>query len=626
VEVRPEGASAIYGGDAVAGVVNFILRDNFDGIESDLRYGTATQGGYDEYRAGLTAGTSWESGNGLLVYEYYKQSNLSAADRDFSKGAPLPNDLLPAQERHSVLASGTQRLTDDLKLAGTVTFSTRAAVQDFNNPAASEFHSEPSSNNLNASLDATWHLAGTWYGDFSGTYSKAHGETDTTGEVHGRRDIDSSLWTVDAKASGALLPLPGGEMHLAFGGQYRGEDFANTNLISGLTDRRAERTARALFAEVSTPLIGASNALPGIRRLELNVSGRLDDYDDFGSTTNEKVGLLWAPLATLKVRGSYSTSFNPPPLGRVGATDLSALIARTSYTNSVFGYAADPAIADVVAITVFGTGKDLRAETSRAYTAGLDFKDRWGRHDLAFSASWFDIKFEDRLSTVPVPVTNNPYDAPNQAYDNPSLFPVGTVNFAPTQSQISDLLATLNSVNQLADPRDAQIINLAGVVRNVSQTLVSGIDFDIDYGFDSSVGRFSLGANATWLHNFQQRSSATTPLVDKMNTLYNPIDLKMQGHAGYRHGALVANLSVNYQDDYRIDHSDTAARVASWTTFDVPLAYELTNTVLRLSAFNVLDKDPPFTLSDPGFGIYGFDPTNATPRNRFVAFELVKHF
>ncbi len=47
---------------------------------------------------------------------------------------------------------------------------------------------------------------------------------------------------------------------------------------------------------------------------------------------------------------------------------------------------------------------------------------------------------------------------------------------------------------------------------------------------------------------------------------------------------------------------------------------------LRLSASNLFDKDPPRTTTNPGFGIYGFDPANASPRNRFIAVELTKRF
>ncbi|HEY5758357.1 MAG TPA: TonB-dependent receptor [Steroidobacter sp.] len=628
VEVLSDGASSIYGGDAVSGVVNFILRDKYDGVEASLRYGAVTEGDQDEYRASITGGTSWDSGNALLVYEYFDQSALSAADRDFSRGAALPNDLMPAQKRHSVLGSGAQQLTEDLKLSGSVLYSERQAVQNFYNPAANRFHSEPTSENLNSSLNLSWRVSSSWYVDLSGAYSYVNGETDTTGTTAPRkRKIESDIWTTDLRASGPVLSLPGGELMLALGGHYREEAFSNTNVISGVTDRDADRRANAFYGEALVPVIGTGNALPGVQRLEMNISGRRDDYDDFGATTTEKVGVMWQPVESLKLRGSYSTSFNPPPLGRVGAVDLGALSARTSYTNGVFHFTpGDPSIADVVALTVFGTSKDLEAETSKAWTAGLDFNARWGRHDVSFTLNWFDIEFSNRLATTPVPVTNNAYDAPNQAFANPNLFPSGTVIFGPTQSQIADLLGSLYSLNALADPYQAQIINVAGVLRNLSETFVNGLDFVANYGADAGAGYLSAGLDATYLLKYDQRASASTPLVNKMNSLYNPIDLKLRGRVGYRVAAVTANLFLNYQDDYRVDDSAGSARIGSWTTVDLNLAYDRDSLGLRLSAFNLLDKNPPKALSNPGFGIYGFDPANASPRNRFIAVELTKRF
>ncbi|MEJ1965675.1 MAG: TonB-dependent receptor [Gammaproteobacteria bacterium] len=61
VEVLTDGASAIYGADAVAGVVNFILRRDYEGAETSLRYGSTTEHGLDEYQLTQTLGTSWEA-------------------------------------------------------------------------------------------------------------------------------------------------------------------------------------------------------------------------------------------------------------------------------------------------------------------------------------------------------------------------------------------------------------------------------------------------------------------------------------------------------------------------------------------------------------------------------------
>lgn len=81
VEVVVDGASAIYGSDAVGGVVNFILRQDFDGVEARGQAGFGD--GFDRYTLGAAAGKTWSNGQAFLAVEYFKQSNLSAADRSF---------------------------------------------------------------------------------------------------------------------------------------------------------------------------------------------------------------------------------------------------------------------------------------------------------------------------------------------------------------------------------------------------------------------------------------------------------------------------------------------------------------------------------------------------------------
>jgi iron complex outermembrane receptor protein len=81
VEVLPEGASSVYGSDAVAGVINFITRRKFDGVEF-----TGQLGFGDKYRTkqlGVVAGHSWDSGWLTLGYNFSDRDALRVADRDF---------------------------------------------------------------------------------------------------------------------------------------------------------------------------------------------------------------------------------------------------------------------------------------------------------------------------------------------------------------------------------------------------------------------------------------------------------------------------------------------------------------------------------------------------------------
>jgi iron complex outermembrane recepter protein len=84
VEVLKDGASAIYGSDAVGGVVNFILKSNFDGLEARLDYGIASRHDGQRQGASVTWGASGDRGNIIISANYNKQEEVRASARDFS--------------------------------------------------------------------------------------------------------------------------------------------------------------------------------------------------------------------------------------------------------------------------------------------------------------------------------------------------------------------------------------------------------------------------------------------------------------------------------------------------------------------------------------------------------------
>lgn len=87
VEVVPDGGSAIYGSDAVAGVINFITRKDFKGIEADARYGFG-ETNYHTFDANLTVGHTWDTGNAFISYNYAENSTFFGRDRDFVRMYP----------------------------------------------------------------------------------------------------------------------------------------------------------------------------------------------------------------------------------------------------------------------------------------------------------------------------------------------------------------------------------------------------------------------------------------------------------------------------------------------------------------------------------------------------------
>ena len=84
IEILLGGASAIYGSDAISGVINIITRKNFEGIDLNIRVGDTKDGGYATERVILTAGASNERTNVFFTAEYFHNEELMANQRDYA--------------------------------------------------------------------------------------------------------------------------------------------------------------------------------------------------------------------------------------------------------------------------------------------------------------------------------------------------------------------------------------------------------------------------------------------------------------------------------------------------------------------------------------------------------------
>jgi outer membrane receptor protein involved in Fe transport len=85
VETITGGASSVYGADAIAGVVNFILKRDFEGVDFDFQYGQTAEGDGHETRFSGIFGANFAAGNGnvLLGFERSERGEIRETDREF---------------------------------------------------------------------------------------------------------------------------------------------------------------------------------------------------------------------------------------------------------------------------------------------------------------------------------------------------------------------------------------------------------------------------------------------------------------------------------------------------------------------------------------------------------------
>lgn len=117
VDILKDGASATYGSDAIAGVINIVLKNDFDGAEVAAKWGATADGGGEETNISMIWGNVAEKSNHTFIIDYFNREEVLYADRDYSRTsnqtALRPNDPDAVDFRSSSGIPGTIALASD---------------------------------------------------------------------------------------------------------------------------------------------------------------------------------------------------------------------------------------------------------------------------------------------------------------------------------------------------------------------------------------------------------------------------------------------------------------------------------------------------------------------------------
>lgn len=425
----------------------------------------------------------------------------------------------------------------------------------------------------------------------------------------------SRVETVNALINGTALTLPGGPLQVATGVNYRREVLRNRGAsfrsgltpIEGLTQIR-NREIYAAFVELRAPLFGAANAAPGLRRLELSLAARTESYNDFGSTTNPKLGVIWEPFEGVTGKASWGTSFRAPALTELYDRVQIGAVNLASPNGSQ------------LSLVRLGGNEDLQPEKAKSLTIGFDIVRPNG---LKFGASYFDILFDDRIgrpaSSNLTTVLSNPALTPFLTFVNPSS---SAADLALVQSYLAD--PTYLQPGQY--PATAFRIILDGRWANTGELRTRGVDFTAGYGLDLGAHRIDLDIGGTYVLEYSRKLTPVASREQLADLVGFPANLRLNAAARWTRGDWSGRLGVNYVDDYR---SLKGVKIDAWTTVDAQLRWSpsgwrlLEGVDLALSAQNLFDEAPPFYDNPQGFG---FDPANANILGRVVSLQLTKRW
>ena len=630
IDVLTDGASAIYGSDAIGGVVNFILRDDYDGAETRLRSGIVTDGRLSEFQAAQALGKSWDTGNVLLSYEFFTRKPLDANDRALTEGSPDPFDVLPGQDRHSIFFTARQELSSNVEVFGTALYSDRTAERRSFSPfTGNVLLGEPESTDISASLGTNIALSESWSAELAGTYSRnktvGAGIVITENRPFNANETIFTSWVVDAKADGDIFELPGGNAKLAIGGQYRGEEFDSR--IFGQVPTLLDRDVFAAFGEVYIPIVGEANSRDGVQRLELTAAVRFEDYSDFGSTTDPKLGLLWTPVDGINLRGTWGISFRAPLFRELDELSFNAIGPIDVLDPSAPG-------GTIPIILVAGNNGDLGPETAETWTVGVDFAPEQ-LSVLNFSLTYFDIAYEDRIAEPDfLPFFISPID-------DPLVAPF--VSLTIDQALIDQRLALAAVTPGALFDFTAGQVGVAGAqgfadvrLQNLARTDINGVDFSAAYTTEAGSGELGVTFAGTYLFSFDNQALATTPVEDVLGRVFNPPELRFRTGASWSNDAFGANIFVNHVDDLVDIRTDPATSIDSWITVDLQVNLNLgevlesdllNDSQIDVSVQNLFDDQPPFVQDAALVGTnFNFDPENHDILGRFISIGITKSF
>jgi iron complex outermembrane recepter protein len=632
LEVLDDGASAIYGSDAVAGVVNIVTRKDFMGAETGLRYGTSTEGGAGEYTASQLLGHSWGSGNVLLDYEYDGQEGLDTSQRQRILEQFGSYSLIPQNRRNSAFVALRQDVGNDTTLSanmlyGDRDFEYRSVDGESGALQSSIGHATESASIVNLSQ----RLIADWTADLTGNYSETRQSSRTATNVLASvgggslltNDFlaNSKIAEADASASGSMVTLPAGAAKISLGGSYRTETFGSLE-SGGATAASAalQRDVASGYGELLIPVFGDAFVLPGVRRLELSIAYRYDHYQQFGSTSNPKFGWAWEPSGGLKFRGTFGTSYQAPFLSELGSsiTSSSLLVPER---NSPSGEA------DVLEIS--GGNPALVSERSRSITVGLDAKPA-NIPGLSVTATFFHVEISNPIQSQNIQspailsqpllepfLSDNPSVAVVQSYFNSAGFEGDNAGLGPS------------GVVAIFDNR----------VANIYSTIESGIHFSAQYVAPTRYGQFTYSTSGTYLLSERIKPAVYSPWFDVDNTIGEPTRWKLRSNIGWVANGFASRISINYINAYENTLFSPYQTIDSWTTVDFLTSYDTGssgfflphNLKISMGVQNVTAQRPPsvqIPAGDllPGRQAIPFDASNASPVGRAVLLQFTKRW
>lgn len=450
IEVLRDGAAAQYGSDAIAGVINLVLKSGASPFTLNLKGGQTTHGDGELIDVSLHKGFSLGRGsiNGTLEYRDRGPTNRANPDpRDQIKAGDAGNNPVPQPNHHWGDSEETNILgflnaQMPLNEAGsTVLYSFggygrregshggfyRRALDARNHPTIYPLGFLPLIEPEIVDGSLTTGVRGSqggWYWDLSGQYGHNRFDFNVANSLNTSMGPDparnqSEFYAGSLEFNHLLgnfdISKPfdvglAGPLNIAVGLEYRDENFQQIagepasyidggfpNQFGGRADIGSQvfpgfrpsnevdksRNSKAVYLDLEGDVL---------TMLRAGLAVRFEDYDDFGSTSDGKLTLRFAPVKGVVLRGAASTGFHAPSLSQSYFSSTSTSFLAVGTVLTPFEIATFPVSSPQA--RVLGA-KPLKPEESTQISAGIVW-DPTPSFEIA--ADYFQIDIADRIA------------------------------------------------------------------------------------------------------------------------------------------------------------------------------------------------------------------------------------
>jgi iron complex outermembrane receptor protein len=402
----------------------------------------------------------------------------------------------------------------------------------------------------------------------------------------GTFDAKTRIVSFDGQATFDAFQMNHGPVPVALGFEYRDEDFqqeydeqqnaGNVQGSAGGQDVTGARVVKSLFAETTIPVLSM---------LDINLAGRYDDYNDFGTTINPKISASLRPLDSLLLRASYGEGFRAPSMSELysgAAQSFDNGIDSRACANDALGDPNTGRLQSGININNVppgnpclstqyqnfqGGNRDLDAETSTSWNVGLVWNPL---DDMSVALDWFNVEIEDEIGLSSMQAIFDEEFALDSSAPAPGV------------------------VGRVARQAGGRVFSLDRRSSNIAKRETDGLDVDAQYGFSfGGVGDFRLSAQWTYVNEYERDEGDGNGLDDP--DFFDP-DLRGTTSLNWALGDFNANAIWNYMSSTSID--SLGYDLDDYQTVDLSLGYATPwNGQVTIGARNIFDEDPPTSVN-----------------------------